>query len=690
MADGDAAFIKAHVNLFPNPEHSPYKEGFCKAIRREVVLALSEGCWERAKDLGEILPDNHPLALLIKAVRCISKGRQKEAGKLLVELMHMEEAESLAPLITDLNGLLDSGHPDLDSLNKAIERTLSGEKPRPRMSGPEAKDLWTLFRLLYKPEKDGYKLPRTYWRDLEKCILNLKSIFKHEPFLDQVNKLVWLEKEMSPFLSADPDNILHILSVLDDDIRKLLIGSPDPPLPVVLEHLAQCVRVTCYRLLTQPGVNSSVKKNFADILIGLLNVTDTERIDLQKAMAAWNDWQSLIEDEEYEEIRHGLCEHRDRHTTSPHARFLIDLGIFNVAVQEEFDEEPIPDFFGIDDPSTGMGYGIDALDDAARTIALLPEQMRREAARIVRKKLKEIGCINQQFLRNQGEILLTLSEYLPRDGTVLLAGYAALRLSGSLKTVSRRTKKTLHAKKKSFVFSELQEFLLSLFLSTIEPRLFDAWEEIIVLSRELSQEQWPEIEKALGSALFNKWRLNNSFISNTMDFLPDFGDLHSPFDIAGKISELTMETLTFGNNLFENNPDILTLGVINKLINIPNNKRKFSAMDRELKDLSLDVKWRVAVFLGTNNVVGIGRIFCWKLAFHVFCRIVPGIPNDFDHWEKIISCLEDMEESIPQKMGSKFIDLLQLLIKKLTDVRARVNPGEMRKINDFIDRLAFI
>ena len=175
------AFIKAHVSLYSNPEHSPYKEVFYKAVHKEAIYTLSDGHWREAKNLVDVLPDRTPLALLIDVVSCLSEGRDREAYILLQDLNRMEGTENFSPLITDLNSLLEPGYPDLDRLNAAIDRTLAGQTPRPRMSSQAARDVWTLFRLLHRPERDGYQLPNSYWRDLEHCISNLSCLLYTSP-----------------------------------------------------------------------------------------------------------------------------------------------------------------------------------------------------------------------------------------------------------------------------------------------------------------------------------------------------------------------------------------------------------------------------------------------------------------------------------------------------------------------------
>lgn len=49
------AFIKAHVRLYSNPEHSPYKEAFYEAVHKEALHTLSDGHWREAEDLVDAL-----------------------------------------------------------------------------------------------------------------------------------------------------------------------------------------------------------------------------------------------------------------------------------------------------------------------------------------------------------------------------------------------------------------------------------------------------------------------------------------------------------------------------------------------------------------------------------------------------------------------------------------------------------
>jgi hypothetical protein len=682
------AFIKAHVRLYSNPEHSPYKEAFYKAVHKEAMHTLSDGLLREAKDLVDVLPDRPPLALLIDIVSCLSEGRGKEAYILLQDLNRMDGTENLFPLITDLNSLLESGYPDLDRLNAAIDLTLAGQTPRPRMSSQAARDVWTLFRLLHRPERDGYQLPNSYWQDLEHCISNLRDSGIQNRFLEQADMMVQMQKAIAPYLPADSNRLHNILGLWADDIRRLIIGQVvGHPLPMALEHTAQCVQTTCYELLTQPGARTGLLEDYGDILVNLMDVNDTERVDLQKAITAWSNWQSIVEERDFKEIRRMLREQRSRQTLTAQNRFLMDIGLYNLAVQEGSDEDLFPDFFMGSKSPKADGI-LDSLDNAAGTIEHLPQRDRREAAQIVRARLNQVKDIPMRSIGTQGEIRLTLSKYLPKDGTLLLTAYAALMLSGSLKVVARRTKENLLAKGKTLNYNELQGPLLNLFWSTIDEKYCQVWEDIIALSRELVQEQWLEIEQKLASAILTKWMAFGEFIKSPLaGIFSGFSDLSAHREMIEGANQLTDNLLRFGHRLFHDNPEILALEVLKILTNTPETRRK-SALDRELKKLSLPVKWRVAVYLGTGNILGIGHASSWELACQALSWVLPGIPHDFEHWEKIVSCVNEMGKSVPRRKNGQYRELRQLLLKKLKDVQARVDSDEMRAaIGGYIDQM---
>jgi hypothetical protein len=682
------AFIKAHVRLYSNPEHSPYKEAFYKTVQKEAMHTLSDGLLREAKDLVDVLPDRPPLALLIDIVSCLSEGRGKEAYILLQDLNRMDGTENLFPLITDLNSLLESGYPDLDRLNAAIDLTLAGQTPRPRMSSQAARDVWTLFRLLHRPERDGYQLPNSYWQDLEHCISNLRDSGIQNRFLEQADMMVQMQKAIAPYLPADSNRLHHILGLWADDIRRLIIGQVmGHPLPMALEHTAQCVQTTCYELLTQPGARTGLLEDYGDILVNLMDVNDTERVDLQKAITAWSNWQSIVEERDFKEIRRMLREQRSRQTLTAQNRFLMDIGLYNLAVQEGSDEDLFPDFFMGSKSPKADGI-LDSLDNAAGTIEHLPQRDRREAAQIVRARLNQVKDIPMRSIGTQGEIRLTLSKYLPKDGTLLLTAYAALMLSGSLKVVARRIKENLLAKGKTLNYNELQGPLLNLFWSTIGEKYCQVWEDIIALSRELVQEQWPEIEQKLASAILTKWMAFGEFIKSPLaGIFSGFSDLSPHREMIEGANQLADDLLRFGHRLFNDNPEILALEVLKILTNTPETGRK-SALDRELKKLSLPVKWRVAVYLGTGNILGIGHASSWELACQALSWVLPGIPHDFEHWEKIVSCVNEMGKSVPRRKNRQYRELLQLLLKKLKDVQARVDSDEMRAtIGGYIDQM---
>jgi hypothetical protein len=681
------AFIKAHVRLYPNSEHSPYKEAFYEAVHKEAIHNLSDGLLHKAKDLVDALPNRSPLALLIDVVSCLSEGRDKEASILLQDLNRMDGTENFSPLITDLDSLLESGYPDLDRLNAAIDRTLAGQTPRPRMSSQAARDVWTLFRLLHRPERDGYQLPNSYWRDLENCISNLRDRGIQNQFFEQADMIVQMQKAISPYLPADSDRLYHIPGLWADDIRRLIIGEAGDLLPMALKHPAQCVRTTCYELLTQPGARTGLLEDYGDILAGLVDVNDKGRVDLQKAITAWSNWQSIVEERDFKEIRRMLREQRNRQTLTAQNRFLINIGLYNLAVEEESDEDLLPDFFMGSKSSKANGI-LDSLDNAARTIEHLRQRDRREAALIVRDRLNQVKDIPARSIGTQGEIRLTLSKYLPKDGTLLLTAYAALMLSGSLKVVARRIKENLLAKRETLNYNELQRPLISLFWSTIDEKYCRVWEDIIALNRELVQEQWLEIEQKLASTILTKWMAFGEFIKSPLASISSgFPDLPVHREMIEEANQLTDDLLRFGHRLFHDNPEILALEVLKILTNTPETGRK-SALDRELKKLSLPVKWRAAVYLGTVNILGIGHASSWELACQVLFRVLPGIPHDFEHWGKIVSCVNKMGKSVPRRKNKQYRELRQLLLKKLKDVQARVDSDEMRgAIGGYIDQM---
>ncbi|PXF59157.1 MAG: hypothetical protein C4B58_04390 [Deltaproteobacteria bacterium] len=681
------AFIKAHCRLYTNPEHSPYKEAFYNAVHKEAIHTLSDGHCREAKDLIDALPDRPPLALLIDVVSCLSEGRDKEASILLHDLNRIDGTENFSPLITDLNSLLEAGYPDLDRLNASIDRTLAGQTPRPRMSNQAAKDVWTLFRLLHRPERDGYQLPNSYWRDLENCISNLRDRGIQNQFLEQVDMMVQMQKAIRPYLPADSNRLCHILGLWADDIRRLIIGQADHPLPMALEHLAQCVRVTCYELLTQPGAGTGLIADYSDILVDLMDVNDTERVDLQKAINALSNWQSIVEERDFKEIRRMLCEQRNRQTLTAQNRFLMDIGLYNLAVQADSEEDLFPDFF-MDRKSQNINSTLDSLDSAAGTIEYLPQKDRREAALVVLARLNQVKHVPMKSIGTQGEIRLTLSKYLPKDGTLMLAAYAALMLSGSLKVVARRTRETLSAKGKTLNYNELQGPLLNLFWSTIDEKYCQVWEDIIVLGRELVQEQWQGIEQKLASTILAKWMSFGEFMNSPLTgIFSGFSDSFPHHEMIEETKQVTDDLLRFGHRLFHDNPEILAMGVLKILTNTPKTRRK-SALDREFKKLSLPVKWRVAVYLGTMNILGIEHASSWELTCQALYRVLPGIPHDFEHWEKIVSCVNEMGNFVPRRKNKQYRELRQLLLKKLKDVQARVDSDEMRDvIGDYIDQL---
>ena len=682
------AFIKAHCRLYSNPEHSPYKEAFYEAIHKEAIHTLSDGHWREAKDLVDALPDRPPLALLIDVVSCLSEGRDKEACIILQDLNRMDGTENFSPLITELNSFLEAGYPDLDRLNASIDRTLAGQTPRPRMSSQAAKDVWTLFRLLRRPERDGYQLPNSYWRDLENCISNLRDRGTQNQFLEQADLMVQMQKAIRPYLTADSNRLYHILDLWADDIRRLIIGEAGHPLPMALEHLAQCVRVTCYELLTQPGAGTGLFENYSDILVGLMDVNDTERVDLQKAINAWSNWQSMVEERNFKEIRRMLCEQHNKQTLTAQNRFLMDIGLYNLAVQAKSEEDLSLDFF-MDLKSQNVNSTFDSLNNAAGTIEYLPQRDRREAALVVRTRLNQVkDDIPMKSIGIQGEIRLTLSKYLPKDGTLLLAAYAAPMLSGSLKVVARRTKETLLAKGKMLNYNELQEPLFNLFWPTIDEKYCQVWEDIIALGRELVQEQWPEIEQKLASTILAKWMSFGEFMNSPLaEMFSGFSDLSPRREMIEEAKQVTDDLLRFGHRLFHDNPEILALEVLKILTNTPKTRRK-SALDREFKKLSLPVKWRVAVYLGTMNIPGIEHSSSWEITCQALYQVLPGIPHDFEHWEKIVSCVNKMGNSVPRRKNKQYRELRQLFLKKLKDVQARVDSDEMRVvIGDYIDQM---
>lgn len=681
------AFIKAHVRLYSDPEHSPYKEAFYKAVHKEAIHILSNGHWREAEDLVNTLPDRPPLALLIDVVSCLSEGRDKEACILLQDLNRMDETKIFSPLITDLNSLLEAEYPDPDRLNAAIDRTLAGQTPRPRMSSQAAKDVWTLFRLLHRPERDGYQLPNSYWRDLENCISNLRDRGIQNRFLEQADMMVQMQKAIRPYLPADSNRLYHILGLWADDIRRLIIGQAGHPFPMALEHLAQCVRVTCYELLTQPGTGTGLIEDYSDILVSIMDVNDTERVDLQKAITALSNWQSIVKERDFKEIRRMLCEQHNRQTLTAQNRFLIDIGLYNLAVQAESEEDLFPDFF-MDRESQNVNSVLDSLDNAAGTIEYLHQRDRREAAQVVRARLNQVEDIPVKSLGTQGEIGLTLSKYLPKDGTLLLTAYAALLLSGSLKVVARRTRETLSARGKTLNYNELQGPLLNLFCSTIDEKYCQVWEDIIALGRELVQEQWLKIEQKLASGILAKWMSFGEFMNSPLaGIFSGFSDLSPHREMIEEAKQVTDDLLRFGHRLFHDNPEILALEVLKILTNTPKTRRK-SALDREFKKLSLPVKWRVVVYLGTMNIPGIEHSSSWELTCQALYRVLPGVPHDFEHWEKIVSCVNEMGKSVPQRKKRQYRELRQLLLKKLKDVQARMDSDEMRAvIGDYIDQL---
>ena len=178
------------------------------------------------------------------------------------------------------------------------------------------------------------------------------------------------------------------------------------------------------------------------------------------------------------------------------------------------------------------------------------------------------------------------------------------------------------------------------------------------------------------------------FIKNPLaGIFSGFSDLYPHREMIEGANQLTDDLLRFGQRLFHDNPEILALEVLKILTNTPETRRK-SALDREFKKLSLPVKWRVAVYLGTMNILGIEHSSSWELACQALSRVLPGIPHDFEHWEKIVSCVNEMGKSVPRRKNKQYRELRQLLLKKLKDVQARVDSDEMRAvIGDYIDQM---
>ena len=682
----DQAFIKAHLRLYPKSELSPCKEAFYEAVHREAIKALSLGHWQEAKDLTCSLPARHPLTLLTEAISFLLKARTKEAHMCLEDLAEMDGAGDFLPLIADLNGLTGPENPDLERLNASICRALLGQNPRPRMSSQAAKDVWRLFRLLYRPERDGYTLPRTYWRELGYCISDLKNRGIQTTFLDQADRIVQIQKDVTSCLSANLDENEETLSCWAGDIRRLLIDEGDP-LPKSLEHLAQCVRLTCYRLLRRPE-GTVLCKDFGDILIRLLDVDEAKRSDLQEVMARWSRWQSMVRGRDFNGMRRMLLQYRDSKAPTPQERFLADIGLYSLAGQDESDVDPFSEFLDDKNPDTKRAMGLDALEDAATAIADLPDRDRREAAQVVQTSLNAMGEVPARQIRRQGEIWLTLSEYLPKDGGLLLAAYAALRLSNSLNVLARRTRETLIAKKGILSYNTMQEPLLTLFYSTMEMRYSRAWKEIIAFTMELLPGQWPEVEQKLVFRILEEWRKINKIAGDPLvSFFSGFSDFGINSKMAKETSQRTDRILEFGHRVFGNNPEILALEVLNILINTPAKKR-LSCLNQRFNKASLSVKWRIAVYLGTLDMVGIERTSRLDLACHALSRILPGIPHDFGHWEEIVSCVDHMEESILWGGKRQYRSLRQLLLKKLRDVQARLNSAEEQAvITEYIDRI---
>ncbi|NIA08539.1 MAG: hypothetical protein GWP10_01870 [Nitrospiraceae bacterium] len=682
----DQAFIKAHIRLYPKIEISPYRETFYKAVYREAVKTLSAGHWKEAKDIAGSLPTPHPLILLIDAVSLLSKGRAKEAHVCLEDLAKMDGAGDFLPLIADLNGLTEN--PDSDRLNVAIKRTIQGQNPRPRMSTQLSKDVWRLFRLLHRPEKDGYSLPHTYWRDLGRCISDIKARGIHTRFLDQAERIVQIQKDMVPCLSADVDKIERMLDCWADDIRSIVIGRGDPPLPKSLEHLAQCVRLTCYRILTR-SEDTVLWKGFGDILIGLLDVSEAEYRELKKAMDRWSIWTSMVKERDLDGIGHMLLQHRNNGASTAQECFLTDIALYSLAVHKGPDEEDLfSGLMGDEDPSAERALDLDALEDAAATIADLPDRCRREAAQVIQTELNEMEGISANQIRRQGEIWLTLSEYFPKDGSLLLVAYAALRLSNSLNVLARRTKKTLITKGNSLNYNKLQPSLSGLFYSTIDTRYSKAWKEIFALCMELVPRQRHEIEQNLASKVLKKWiDINKVAVSPLADLFSQFSDLDMNREMAGEIKEFTDRILQFGRGVLGDNPEILALEILSILVNIPKKKR-LSSLNQRFNKTTLPVKWRVAVYLGTIDMAGIKESSRLILAYHALSRILPAIPHDFGHWEEIVSCVDDMGESVPRGQSRQYRSLRQLLLKKLKDVRTKWHSTEKQAvITEYIDRM---
>ena len=685
----DQAFIRSHVRLYPKSELSPCKEAFYEAVHREVIEALYVGHWQDAKDLTSSLPPRHPLSLLIEAISFLLEGKSKEAHVCLEDLARMDGAGDFLPLIADLNGLTETENPDLDLLNASIDRVLLGQNPRPRMSSQAAKDVWRLFRLLHRPERVGYTLPPTYWRDLQRCISGLKNRGVHTIFLEQADKLVQIQSDMMSCLPADSDEIEGMLGYWARDIHRLLIDRGDPPLPKSLEHLAQCVRLTCYMFLTGPE-GTVLWEDFGDILIGLLDVDEAERKGLEEIIDKWGRWTSMVRDRDFNGMRRMLLTYRDSRASTARERFLADMGLYGLAARDESDEDPFSELMDDEDLDTEMALGLDALEDAAAAIADLPDRDRYEAAQVIRASLNAMGEVPVRQIRRQGEIWLALSEYFPKDGGLLLAAYAALRLSNSLNVIARRTRETLLAKKETLNYNGVQDLVLTLFYSTMEMRYSRAWKEIVALSMELLPRQWPEIEKKLTSRILEKWTNINKIAGGPLaDFFSAFSDfgLDSDSNIYKETTRFTDKILRFGRSVLGDNSEILALELLNILITTPA-KRRMSSLNQSFNKAPLPVKWRVAVYLGTLDMAGIRNSDRLNLAYHALSRILPGIPHDFGHWEEIVSCVDDMRKSIPRGKNRQYKSLRQLLLKKLRDVQAKLNSTERQAImGEYIDRI---
>ncbi len=679
----DHAFIMAHVRMYPKSELSPYREDFWEAVHRETIKALLNGHWEGAKDISRKLPPGHPTISLTEAIYLLSEGKTKEAHVYLDDLTRADIPGDLLPLVIELDRSIENA--DLGVLNNAIRRAIRGENPRPRMSSQMAKDLWRLFRLLHRPERDGYNLPPTYWRELQRCISDLKDRGLHTIFLEQADKLVQMQREMMTCLTADSNEIEGMLGYWAEDIRRFLIGRGDPSLPKSLRHLAQCVRSTCYRLLTGPE-SKALLQHFSDILVGLLDVDDTERRDLEEVVSRWSSWTSMVRDRDFDGMRRMLLTYRNSKASTARERFLADIGLYNLAAHDESGMDSFLDFMDDEELDLNLVHGLDALEDAAATIADLPDRNRREAAQVVLARLNDMGEVP---IRRQGEIWLTLREYFPRDGALLLAAYAALRLSNSLNALARRTRERLLTEKESLNYNGVQDLLVSLFHSTMDMQYSKAWKEIIALSMELLPRQWPEIEKKLSSCILEEWKdINDTVARPLKGFLAtllDFG-LDPDSDIYREVTQFTDRIVRFGRSILGDNPEVLALELLNILIATPAKKRIFS-LDKNFNKAPLPIKWRVAVYLGTLNIAAIRDSERLNLGCRALSRILPGIPYDFGHWEEIVSCIEDMQRSIPRR-NREYRSLRQLLLKKLRDVQANLNSTESQAIiGKYIDRI---